>query len=119
MHTALWPSQGLYKDIRQTIGYKTHTLTCEGGYDTPDISPPVQQGVQGPASCPCRVGAALLYPQPGGKAVALAGGQVQWVGGQNPSRVGGKVKEGGGALVAGHGPQGVQEQGGVRWGAAG
>lgn len=99
--------------------HNTHALTCKGGYDPPDVSPPVQQGVQGPASCPCRVGTALLYPQPGGKAVALAGGQMQWVSGQNPSRVGGEVEEGGGALMSGHGPQGVQEKGGVRRGAVG
>ncbi len=54
----------------------------------------MQQGIQGSASCPCWVPAAFFYSEPGGKAVALASGQLQWGCGQNPSRLIGKVEEG-------------------------
>jgi len=83
--------------------------TCEGSYDAPDVSAPMQQGIQGSASCPCWVRTTLFYPEPGGKAVALASGQLQWGCGQYPSRVVGKVKERRRALMTRHGAQGVEE----------
>ena len=54
----------------------------------------MQQGIQGSASCPRGVPAAFCNPEPSGKAVALASGQLQWGCGQYPSRLIGKVKEG-------------------------
>lgn len=68
--------------------------TREGSYDSPDVSAPMQQGIQGSASCPRWVPAAILNPEPGGKAVAPASGQLQWGRGQYPSRFIGKVEEG-------------------------